>query len=175
MKTFIQKSIFMLAVSLVLGISTAYAASKPVVGIADFKKSVSVHWWGGQVGREVRRQASASRLVGWLAALSRRLVCLLLEWWAVFCSFGALAGGGVASLLVGGGRARCLQLLRLLLQFILAPVSKCLLDPCLALRLVLRHQAIIGVARAALHLLQSFLVKTTAIGQPMPNILGTSL
>lgn len=33
--------------------STANAASKPVVGIADFKKSVSVHWWGGQVGRDM--------------------------------------------------------------------------------------------------------------------------
>lgn len=53
MKTFIQKSIFMLAASLALGITTAYAASKPVVGIADFKKSVSVHWWGGQVGRDM--------------------------------------------------------------------------------------------------------------------------
>ena len=53
MKTFIQKSIFMLAASVALGITTAYAASKPVVGIADFKKSVSVHWWGGQVGRDM--------------------------------------------------------------------------------------------------------------------------
>ena len=53
MKTFIQNSIFMLVASVALGISTAYAASKPVVGIADFKKSVSVHWWGGQVGRDM--------------------------------------------------------------------------------------------------------------------------
>ena len=32
---------------------TAYAASKPVVGIADFKKSVAVNWWGGQVGKDM--------------------------------------------------------------------------------------------------------------------------
>ena len=32
---------------------TAYAASKPVVGLADFKKSVSVNWWGGQVGKDM--------------------------------------------------------------------------------------------------------------------------
>ena len=32
---------------------TAYAASKPVVGIAEFKKSVAVNWWGGQVGRDM--------------------------------------------------------------------------------------------------------------------------
>lgn len=30
-----------------------YAASKPVVGIADFKKSVAVNWWGGQVGKDM--------------------------------------------------------------------------------------------------------------------------
>lgn len=29
---------------------SACAASKPVVGIAEFKKSVAVNWWGGQVG-----------------------------------------------------------------------------------------------------------------------------
>ena len=32
---------------------TAYAVSKPVVGIAEFKKSVAVNWWGGQVGRDM--------------------------------------------------------------------------------------------------------------------------
>lgn len=31
----------------------AYAASKPVVGIAEFKKSVAVNWWGGQVGQDM--------------------------------------------------------------------------------------------------------------------------
>ncbi len=45
-----------LAVIITLGLVTSgvtQAASKPVVGIADFKKSVSINWWGGSVGRDM--------------------------------------------------------------------------------------------------------------------------
>lgn len=36
-----------------LATGSAHSASKPVVGIADFKKSVTINWWGGQVGRDM--------------------------------------------------------------------------------------------------------------------------
>jgi curli biogenesis system outer membrane secretion channel CsgG len=53
MKLF-QQSISVLVIALGLSVTgTAYAASKPVVGIADFKKSVAVNWWGGQVGKDM--------------------------------------------------------------------------------------------------------------------------
>ena len=44
------------ALIIITGLSvtgTADAASKPVVGIAEFKKSVAVNWWGGQVGKDM--------------------------------------------------------------------------------------------------------------------------
>ena len=53
MKALIRSSAIALTVSLGLSVTSAYAASKPVVGIADFKKSVAVNWWGGQVGRDM--------------------------------------------------------------------------------------------------------------------------
>ncbi len=50
----IKKSILALIITLGLVASgITHAASKPVVGIADFKKSVSVSWWGGQIGRDM--------------------------------------------------------------------------------------------------------------------------
>ena len=53
MKLF-QQSISALVIAVGLSvIGTAHAASKPVVGIADFKKSVAVNWWGGQVGKDM--------------------------------------------------------------------------------------------------------------------------
>jgi curli biogenesis system outer membrane secretion channel CsgG len=33
--------------------AVAQAGSKPTVGIADFKKTVAVHWWGGETGRDM--------------------------------------------------------------------------------------------------------------------------
>jgi curli biogenesis system outer membrane secretion channel CsgG len=53
MKTLIRSSAIILAVSLGLSVTSVYAASKPVVGIADFKKSVSIGWWGGSAGRDM--------------------------------------------------------------------------------------------------------------------------
>ena len=53
MKLF-QQSISVLVIVVGLSVTgTAYGASKPVVGIADFKKSVAVNWWGGQVGKDM--------------------------------------------------------------------------------------------------------------------------
>ena len=53
MKLF-QQSISALVIAVGLSVTgTAYSASKPVVGIADFKKSVAVNWWGGQVGKDL--------------------------------------------------------------------------------------------------------------------------
>jgi len=53
MKTLIRSSAIVLAISLGLSVTSVYAASKPVVGIAEFKKSVAVNWWGGQVGQDM--------------------------------------------------------------------------------------------------------------------------
>jgi len=53
MKLFKQS---VLALIIALGLVASgitHAASKPVVGIADFKKSVSISWWGGQIGRDM--------------------------------------------------------------------------------------------------------------------------
>ncbi len=53
MKLFKQS---VLALIITMGLVTTgitHAASKPVVGIADFKKSVSISWWGGQIGRDM--------------------------------------------------------------------------------------------------------------------------
>ncbi len=36
-----------------LAAGSSHAASKPVVGIADFKKSIAINWWGGQIGRDM--------------------------------------------------------------------------------------------------------------------------
>jgi curli biogenesis system outer membrane secretion channel CsgG len=44
--------IFVIATGL-LAAGSSHAASKPVVGIADFKKSIAINWWGGQVGRDM--------------------------------------------------------------------------------------------------------------------------
>ena len=49
----IRRGTFALVVSLGVSATSAFAASKPVLGIADFKKSVTVSWWGGQVGRDM--------------------------------------------------------------------------------------------------------------------------
>jgi len=53
MKALIRSSAIALVVSLGLSVTSAYAASKPVIGIADFKKSVSIGWWGGTAGRDM--------------------------------------------------------------------------------------------------------------------------
>ncbi|HEC26468.1 MAG TPA: penicillin-binding protein activator LpoB, partial [Gammaproteobacteria bacterium] len=53
MKLF-KQSVLALLIMLGLVVSgITHAASKPVVGIADFKKSVSIGWWGGQMGRDM--------------------------------------------------------------------------------------------------------------------------
>lgn len=53
MKSF-KQSVLALLIALGLVVSgITHAASKPVVGIADFKKSVSIGWWGGQMGRDM--------------------------------------------------------------------------------------------------------------------------
>jgi len=50
----VQQSISALVIMAAMSVTgIAYAASKPVVGIADFKKSVTVNWWGGQVGKDM--------------------------------------------------------------------------------------------------------------------------
>lgn len=53
MRMFIRSIFTLLITSSLLASSTALAASKPVVGIADFKKTVSIGWWGGSAGRDL--------------------------------------------------------------------------------------------------------------------------
>jgi curli biogenesis system outer membrane secretion channel CsgG len=53
MKLFSQSARILFVTTALLVSVSAHAASKPVVGIAEFKKSVSVNWWGGQVGRDM--------------------------------------------------------------------------------------------------------------------------
>lgn len=53
MKLFKQSVTAIVMVSGLIIAGSAYAASKPVVGIAEFKKSVAVNWWGGEVGKDM--------------------------------------------------------------------------------------------------------------------------
>jgi curli biogenesis system outer membrane secretion channel CsgG len=47
------KAVLIVMTLVMLAPATASAASKPVVGIADFKKTVSVTWWGSAMGRDM--------------------------------------------------------------------------------------------------------------------------
>ncbi|GBE08921.1 curli production assembly/transport component CsgG [bacterium BMS3Bbin11] len=53
MKSFKQSVLALLIALGLVASGITHAASKPVVGIADFKKSVSIGWWGGQMGRDM--------------------------------------------------------------------------------------------------------------------------
>ena len=53
MKPF-KHSVLALVIAMGLFVSgIVHAESKPVISIADFKKTVTVNWWGGQIGRDM--------------------------------------------------------------------------------------------------------------------------
>jgi curli biogenesis system outer membrane secretion channel CsgG len=53
MKLFKHSALALIITMGLIASGITHAASKPVVSIADFKKTVAIGWWGGQVGRDM--------------------------------------------------------------------------------------------------------------------------